>query len=81
VLRTIMQSAALAVMLLPASSAFAYNYSAEERKMQRQACEQDALNLCKDDVPDEPKIIACMTKNKSKLSPPCLKVFNKGGRR
>lgn len=63
------------------SHAFAYNYTDEERKAQQDACEADAMSLCKDDVPDRDKIILCFEKNKSKLSPPCLAIFNKGGRK
>jgi hypothetical protein len=59
--------------------AFAYNYTDEERKTQQDACGADAMSLCKDVVPDRDKIIVCMEKNKSKLSPPCLAIFNKGG--
>jgi hypothetical protein len=63
------------------SHAFAYSYTDEEKKAQQAACEADAMSLCKDDVPDRDKIIACFEKNKSKLSPPCLAIFNKGGRK
>jgi hypothetical protein len=42
---------------------------------QRLACEKDALRLCRDFVPDIPKITACMTKNRAKLSPRCKAHF------
>jgi hypothetical protein len=37
----------------------------------RQLCAPDALRLCKDFVPDVPKITACMTAKKMQVSPAC----------
>ena len=37
------------------------------------------MTLCKDAVPDEDKITACMTSKRKQLSPLCGKVFDEGG--
>ena len=42
---------------------------------QRQACMQDALRLCSSEIPDVPRITACMIRNMHKLSPPCRSQF------
>ena len=49
------------------------------RQVQEQACYNDAMTLCKDAVPDEDKITACMTSKRKQLSPLCGKVFDEGG--
>ncbi|MEW6643841.1 MAG: hypothetical protein AB1586_25260 [Pseudomonadota bacterium] len=43
---------------------------------QRRACRADAMRLCRDAVPNVPRITACMEKNKAKLSPSCRAQFN-----
>ena len=48
------------------------------RAQQEQACYNDAMTLCKDAVPDEDKITACMTAKRKQLSPMCGKVFDEG---
>jgi hypothetical protein len=42
---------------------------------QRRACRQDALKFCRDEVPDVPRITACMMKNLKSLSPLCRAQF------
>lgn len=41
----------------------------------QQACIPDVFRLCNQSIPDVPAIIACLTANKSKLSPACRGVF------
>ena len=48
-----------------------------QREMEEQACYNDAVTLCKDDVPDEAKITACMSAKVSQLSPGCAKMFKR----
>jgi hypothetical protein len=43
---------------------------------QRQACEPDAMRLCSEFVPDVDRIVACMNKNRIRLSPACRAVFS-----
>ena len=40
------------------------------------ACQSDAMRLCKDAVPDEDRIAACLKQNRAKLTPACRKSFN-----
>jgi hypothetical protein len=44
----------------------------------QQACTPDVMRLCNDDVPDVDKIVACMKRNRSNLSPACGAVFGVG---
>ena len=48
------------------------------RQRAQQACYDDVTKLCNADIPDEAKITACMERNKTQLSPGCLKIFNAG---
>ncbi len=59
--------AVLAITLVAfASSSFAVG-TAE----QRAACTPDALRLCSAEIPNIPRIVACLRANKSNLSKPC----------
>lgn len=60
---------ALALVSLSTASRAA---SAEER----QACTPDVFRLCSSDIPNVDRIVACMKRERSKLSPACAKVFN-----
>ena len=42
---------------------------------QRQACAQDALRFCSSEVPNVPRITACMDRNFKNLSPLCRAQF------
>lgn len=48
------------------------------RQRAQQACYDDVTKLCNDAIPDEAKITACMERNRTKLSPACLKIFDAG---
>jgi hypothetical protein len=45
---------------------------------QRRACKNDAFRLCRDTIPDVPRITECMHKNQKKLSPACKAFFKPG---
>jgi len=45
---------------------------------QRAACTGDAFRLCAAEIPDVPRITACMKSNFSRLSPACKAVFHEG---
>jgi hypothetical protein len=62
--------ACAAAALLAASSAHAAG-----TPEQRRACRKDAMTLCREFVPDVPKITACMEAHKAQLSPPCRTQF------
>jgi len=42
---------------------------------QQRACRHDAFRICRDEIPDVPRITACMEKNLKKLSPACRAQF------
>lgn len=67
---TAMISACVAVTLLAASAAHAAG-----TPEQRRACRKDAMTLCREFVPDVPKITACMEAKKAQLSPACRTQF------
>jgi hypothetical protein len=63
---------ALAISLVAfSSSGFAVG-TAE----QRAACTPDALRLCSAEIPNIPRIVACLRANKSNLSKPCQAALN-----
>jgi hypothetical protein len=57
--------------LIVAGSAYAHNPEAEA------ACTGDAQTLCNDAIPDEKKVAACLSRNRSKLSAACRVFFTK----
>jgi hypothetical protein len=60
-------AAALAIALIAfSSSSFAVGTAQE-----RAACTPDALRLCGAEIPNIPRIVACLRANKSNLSKPC----------
>jgi hypothetical protein len=43
----------------------------------QQMCSGDAMRLCSSEIPDIPRITACMVRNKSHLSPGCRAVMDR----
>jgi hypothetical protein len=43
---------------------------------QREACTPDVMRLCNDYVPDIPQIVACLKRERQRLSPACAVVFS-----
>ena len=64
----LMLATALSVSMWPAASKA---YTPE----QQQACTDDAMRLCSAYIPDVDRITACMSQNKSQLSPGCRAHF------
>jgi hypothetical protein len=60
----------LAFWLSPAAG-WAYTYE------QQQACMGDAFRLCSSEIPNIPKITACMYKHRSELSAGCRAVMDR----
>ncbi len=48
------------------------------RQRAEQACYNNVMKFCNDDVPDETKIAACMGRNLSKLDPDCREIYQRG---
>jgi hypothetical protein len=57
---------------MAASPSFAYTLEAQ------QMCTGDAFRLCAAEIPDIPKITACMVKHRNDLSPGCRSVMDRG---
>jgi hypothetical protein len=67
----LVQAFALSLSTLSATGSFAY--TAEAQRM----CTSDAFRLCSSEIPNIPKITACMVKHRSDLSPGCRAVMDK----
>jgi len=52
----------------------AYGHSGTDAE--QQACTPDVFRLCSAAIPDEKRIVACLKRNKAKLSPACRKVIS-----
>jgi hypothetical protein len=76
------RAARLGLLALPGLAAFvslASPATAQQRwtQEQRAACEDDAMRLCGNYVPDVERITACMHQRQRYLSPRCRAVFVK----
>jgi uncharacterized protein (UPF0264 family) len=68
---------ALAVCVAAISTgAFAKVKSVSLRDQQQAACYDDVMKLCKDAVPDEDKVTACMQDKKPVVSPKCAAMWD-----
>ena len=65
--------AAFAVSISALSSTASFAFSAEAQQM----CTGDAFRLCSSEIPNIPKITACMKKNRSSLSAGCRTVMDR----
>lgn len=61
----------VAVSTLSSTASFAYTAEAQ------QMCTGDAFRLCSSEIPNIPKITACMIKHRSDLSPGCRAVMDR----
>jgi hypothetical protein len=72
---------AVAASISALSSSAGFAFSSEARQM----CTGDAFRLCSSEIPDVPKITACMYKHRTDLSSGCRAVMDrdlaKGGRK
>jgi hypothetical protein len=50
--------------------------SAQQTSDAEAACTPDVFRLCSNQIPNQAKIVACLRRNKSQLSPGCKKVFS-----
>src|ERR1700730_7149128 len=64
---------AFAVSLSALSSTSSFAFSAEAQQM----CTGDALRLCSSEIPNIPKITACMYKHRADLSTGCRTVMDR----
>jgi hypothetical protein len=64
---------ALAVSMTALSTSSGFAFSAEAQQM----CTGDAFRLCSDEIPNIPKITACMYKHRADLSTGCRSVMDR----
>ena len=64
---------AFAASISALSSTSSFAFSAEAQQM----CTGDAFRLCSSEIPNVPKITACMMKNRSSLSAGCRTVMDR----
>ena len=64
---------AFAVSISALSSTSSFAFSAEAQQM----CTGDAFRLCSSEIPNIPKITACMVKNRANLSAGCHSVMDR----
>jgi hypothetical protein len=62
---------AVASLALQTSPGLAFTQEAQ------QMCSGDAMRLCSSEIPDIPRITACMVRNKSQVSPGCRAVMDR----
>jgi hypothetical protein len=62
---------AASLSLITPSTGFAYTLEAQ------QMCTSDAFRLCAAEIPNIPKITACMVKHRAELSPGCRTVMDR----
>lgn len=62
---------ALSFSTLSSTGSFAYTAEAQ------QMCTGDAFRLCSSEIPNIPRITACMVKHRADLSPGCRAVMDK----
>lgn len=46
----------------------------------QRACTPDVFRLCMSEIPNEPRIVACLIRSKPRLSPACRLVFERAAR-
>jgi hypothetical protein len=61
----------VAISLGGASACFAHSGTKDEQE----ACTPDVFRLCSAQIPSEERIVACLNKNMSRLSPACKAVM------
>jgi hypothetical protein len=66
--------AAFAVSFSALSSSSSFAFSAEAQQMM---CTGDAFRLCSSEIPNVPKITACMFKHRTELSTGCRTVMDR----
>ena len=71
--RTISLALALITSLSSLSSRASFAFSAEAQQM----CTSDAFRLCSSEIPNIPKITACMIKHRANVSSGCRAVMDR----
>jgi hypothetical protein len=71
--RTIASLFAFAATAITLQTSPGHAFSSEAQQM----CSGDAMRLCSSEIPDIPRIRACMVRNKAQVSPGCRAVMDR----
>jgi len=74
-----LRSVALAIALILSTAAMAQTQVGPHSEKDEDACDRDAHRLCKDAIPDQMRVLACLQMNRPKLSKACQGVLQSHG--
>jgi hypothetical protein len=74
-----LRSVTLATVLLVSTAAMAQNQVGAHSTKDEDACDRDAHRLCKEVIPDQMRVLACLQTNRHKLSKACQVVLQSHG--
>jgi hypothetical protein len=73
------RSVTLAIAVFLSTAAMAQNQVGPHTDKDEDACDRDAHRLCKDAIPDQMRVLACLQMNRPKLSKACQGVLQSHG--
>ncbi len=74
-----LRSVTLAIALILSTAAMAQNQTGPHSEKDDDACDRDAHRFCKDAIPDQMRVLACLQVNRPKLSKACQVVLQSHG--
>ena len=74
-----LRSVTLAIALILSTAAMAQTQVGPHSEKDEDACDRDAHRFCKDAIPDQMRVLACLQVNRPKLSKACLVVLQSHG--
>lgn len=73
------RSVTLVIALLLSSATWAANQVGPHSQKDEDACDRDAHRFCKELIPDQMRVLACLQTNRQKLSKACQGVLQSHG--
>ena len=73
------RSVVLAIALLVSQAALAQNQVGPHTQKEDDACDHDARRFCKETIPDQIRVLACLQQNRVKLTKACQVVLQSHG--
>jgi hypothetical protein len=74
-----LRSVTLVVALILSTAAIAQTQVGPHSEKDEDACDRDAHRFCKDAIPDQMRVLACLQVNRPKLSKACQGVLQSHG--
>ena len=74
-----LRSVTLAIALILSTAAMAETQVGPHSEKDEDACDRDAHRFCKDAIPDQMRVLACLQMNRPKLSKACQGVLQSHG--